>query len=151
MIKLRRLTPRKELDFLKALHGADNYSRLFTVLIGHFEVLQSRSQLLLSLIAICLTVTGFSGPLIARSGAIARGLLVFGLSFVLLSALVLVLGPLQLRWGTQRSAESLDDSLVGLIQRRNARTVKYHVASGILVVGLTGYVSSLVVYMLGLG
>ncbi len=149
MIKLRRLNPKEELQYLKEIHG-EGSSQLFSVLIGHFEVLQNRAQMLLGLIAICLTITGFSGPQIAQSGAAARSFLAFGLSFVLLAALILVMGPLQLRWGTQRRAETVDDSLVALIERRNIRTMKYHLASGVLVAGLTGYMGSLLTYILGL-
>ncbi len=149
MIKLRMLAPKEELEYLKEIHG-EGYSRLFSVLIGHFEVLQNRAQMLLSLIAICLTITGFSGPQIAKSGVAAQSLLGFGLSFVLLAALILVMGPLQMRWGTQRRADTVDNSLVALIERRNARTRKYHVASVVLVVGLAGYMGSLLTFILGL-
>lgn len=149
MIKLRRLAPAEELDYLKEVHG-DDQSRLFSILIGHFDVLQNRSQMLLSLIAICLTITGFSGPQIAQSGTGAKVMLALGLCFVLGAALVLVMGPLQLRWGTQRRADAVNDSLIGLIERRNARTRKYHVASAILVVGLSGYMGSLLFYLLGI-
>lgn len=149
MIRLRMLAPSEELAYLKEIHG-DDKSRLFSVLIGHFEVLQSRAQMLLSLIAICLTITGFSGPQIARSGAAAQTLLGVGLSFVLSAALLLVMGPLQLRWGTQRRAESVDESLVALIERRNSRTKRYHIASVVLVIGLSGYMGSLLTFMMGL-
>ncbi len=149
MIRLRMLAPSEELAYLKEIHG-DDKSRLFSVLIGHFEVLQSRAQMLLSLIAICLTITGFSGPQIAQSGAAAQTLLGVGLSFVLSAALLLVMGPLQLRWGTQRRAESVDESLVALIERRNSRTKRYHIASVVLVIGLSGYMGSLLTFMMGL-
>jgi hypothetical protein len=149
MIKLRKLQPAEELQYLKEIHGKDNYPKLFAVLIGHFDVLQSRAQMLLSLIAICMTVTGFSGPSIAKSGLLAKGMLIFGLSFVLISSLLLVLGPLQLRWGTQRRGVTVDESITALIERRNVRTIKYHMASALLVIGLAGYVGSLIVYMLG--
>jgi branched-subunit amino acid ABC-type transport system permease component len=149
MIPLRMLKPEEELLYLKEIHGND-YSKLFSVLIGHFEVLQSRAQMLLGLIAICLTITGFSGPNIAASGAMAKWLLAFGLSFVLMASFILVMGPLQLRWGTQRRADSVDQSLVALINIRNRRTKRYHIASAVLVAGLSGYMGSLLSYMLGL-
>lgn len=148
MTPLRILRPNEELAFLKEIHG-ESPGKLFGVLIGHFEVLQSRAQMLLSLIAICLTITGFSGPQIARSGVMAQSLLAMGLSFVLLAALILVMGPLQLRWGTQRRADTVEASLIGLIERRNIRTRKYHFASVVLVVGLSGYMGSLLTFMLG--
>ncbi len=150
MIKLRKLTPEEELRYLMEIHGKDNYSKLFEILIKHFEVLQNRAQLLLSLVAITLTITGFSGPQIASSGPMAKWFLAFGLSMVLAASLLLVMGPLQLRWGTRLKADTIEKSVVSLIERRNARSLKYHVSSAILVVGLAGYVGSLLMYLIGL-
>lgn len=145
---MRKLNPEQELAYLKEIHG-DAHDKLFTVLISHFDVLQNRSQMLLSLIAICLTITGFSGPRIAASGQWAQTLLAVGLTFVLSAALLLLMGPLRLRWGTQRRMETLDASLVALIVRRNSRTQKYHVASIVLVIGLAAYIGSLLTYIVG--
>jgi len=146
-IPLRKLRPDEELVYLKEVHGND-YSKIFSVIISQFDVLQSRAQMLLGLVAICLTITGFSGPQIAQSSTGAKVLLTLGLCGVLAAAIILVLGPLQLRWGTQRRAGSVDESLVAQIERRNTRTTKYHVASAVLVVGLAGYMGSLLAYML---
>lgn len=150
MIKLRMLTAEEELIYLQEIHGSKNYAKLFEILIHQFQVLQNRAQLLLSLVAICLTVTGFSGPAIASSGVMAKCFISFGLTLVLVASLILVMGPLQLRWGTQRRAETIDLALTALIRIRNARSRKYHCASGVLVLGLAGYVGSLLVYMIGM-
>lgn len=140
-------TPAEELDYLLQIHGEGNYSKVFDVIIKQFDVLQSRAQLLLGLITICLTITGFSGPKIAASGTFAKMSIALGLAFVLFSAVLILSGPLQLRWGTRRCADSLHASLVHLITRRNERTQKYHWASRLLVVGLTGYVGSVLGYL----
>ena len=60
---------------------------------------------------------------------------------------MILIGPLQLRWGTRRCADTIHDSLVLLIDRRNSRTSKYHLASAFLVIGLTGYVGSVIGYL----
>ena len=147
---LKNLSAREEFAYLQEIHGDENYAKLFAVLVKHFDVLQSRAQLLLSLITICLTITGFSGPKIAESGTIAKVCIGYGLAFVLISALLLLLGPLQLRWGTQRRAGSIEDSLIHLIKKRNARSRKYHWASTFLIFGLTGYVGSVLGYLFSL-
>jgi len=64
---LRKLTPEEELEFLKEIHGADDYSKLFSELKDAFALLQTRAQMLLGLATICLTITGFSGPRMAQS------------------------------------------------------------------------------------
>lgn len=145
-----KLNPEEELENLKAIYGEDQYPELFQRIITSYDVLQGRSQTLVGLITICLTVTGFSGPQIARSSSFSKIAICFGLAMVLISGFILLSGPLLLRWGTQTRSDSLDESLVTLIERRNRRTLRYHLAAFILVVGLSGYIGSLLAYLLSL-
>lgn len=146
--KLQPLTPAQELAFLREIHGPNSDEKLFAFLMDSFNVLHNRSQMLLSLITICLTITGFSGPTIAASSGFSRLAIVFGLVFVLASALVLLTGPLDLRWVTRHSSGDIDQTLVVLLQRRNTRTTRFHIASACLVIGLAGYVFSVVGFLL---
>ncbi len=141
-------TPEKELDYLLEIHGKDNYSKIFDVLVKQFDVLQSRAQLLLGLVTITLAITGFSGPKIAASSTFSKVSIAYGLAFILVAAVLILMGPLQLRWGSRRCKETIRDSMVHLIVRRNQRTKKYHLASFLLIVGLTGYVGSVIGYLL---
>ena len=142
-----KLTPEEELRYLHELYGADNHARLVTLLTDALNVLQSRSQMLLSLIAICLTITGFSGRQIAAANLFARTGIGVGLAFVLLSALIILVGPLRIEWATQMRSGSVEESLLLLIRRRNARSARYHAASVFLILGLTGYVASVLEYL----
>ena len=145
-----KLNPEEELVNLKAIYGEANYADLYQRIITSYDVLQGRSQTLVGLITICLTVTGFSGPQIAASSLFSKVAICFGLFMVLLSGFVLLSGPLLLRWGTQTRSDSLDQSLVILIGRRNRRTLRYHLAACVLVIGLSGYIGSLLAYLLQL-
>ncbi len=136
-----------ELGYLLEIHGQKNYSKVFDVLVKQFDVLQSRAQLLLGLVTISLTITGFSGPKIAASSTFSKISISYGLVFILVSAVLMLMGPLQLRWGTHRCKDTISDSLIHLIVRRNERTKKYHLASALLIVGLTGYVGSVIGYL----
>lgn len=140
-------TPQEELDYLFEIHGEGNYSKVFDVIVQQFDVLQSRAQLLLGLVTISLTITGFSGPQIAASNVFSKLSIVAGLVLILVSAVLMLMGPLQLRWGTRRCKETLQESLVHLIVRRNERTRKYHLASAFLIVGLLGYVGSVIGFL----
>ena len=141
-------TPEEDLAYLLEIHGEENFSKVFDVLVKQFDVLQSRAQLLLGLVTISLTITGFSGPKIAASSLFSKISISYGLAFILISAVLILMGPLQLRWGTRRCKDTIRDSLVHLIVRRNERTRKYHLASLFLIVGLSGYVGSVLGYML---
>ena len=142
----RKLTPEQELDYLKEIYG-ENREKILAGITGAYDVLQQRSSLLLSLVAVVLTITGFSGPTIAASGRFSKICIGYGLTFVLIAAVLILAGPLQLRWATQWRSETLDASLIALIRRRNARTDKYHIAFALLCLGLTGYVGSVIGFL----
>lgn len=146
--KNEKLSPVEELANLKSIYGETQIDRLYKILTNTFNVLQNRAQTLLSLITITLTITGFSGPRIAESSQLSRYSIAFGLSFVLLSALILMTGPLRLSWGTQWRSKNNDEALIRLIQQRNFRTNRYHIASFSLIIGLIGYVTSLVSFLI---
>ncbi len=145
---MKKLTPEEELRFLKEIHGQNGVPPIFDWLRDAFAVLQTRAQMLLGLITICLTITGFSGPKMAESGALSRVFVFLGVISVLASALVLLCGPLQIRWMTRYREEQMDATFVFLIRRRNLRTRLYHLAVACLLVGLTGYVLSFAAFLL---
>jgi hypothetical protein len=142
-----KLTPKEELHYLYELYGAGDHAKIYTILTDALNVLHSRSQMLLSLIAICLTITGFSGRQIAAANLFAKTGIGFGLAFVLVSALIILVGPLRIEWATQMRAGSVGETLLLLIERRNNRTTRYHLASVFLIIGLTGYVASVLEYL----
>ena len=103
--------------------------------------------MLLGLATICLTITGFSGPRMAQSNAYSRFFIAFGLTFVLASVIAIVVGPLRLRWITAWRAGSLDETLLENLKRRDSKTRFYRLATLLLLIGLTGYLLSLIFYL----
>jgi len=146
MSRNRKLSPAEELAYLREIYG-NSPEKILAWITGAYDILQARSSLLLSLVAVVLTITGFSGPTIAASGTFSKICIGYGLSFVLIASILILAGPLQLRWATQWKGDTLDDSLINLIRRRNARTRKYHIAVGFLVMGLLGYVGSVIGFL----
>ena len=144
---MKKLNTTDELEYLKLLAATPEYTSLLTTLKDTFNIIYARSQVVLSLTTICLTITGFSGPRIAAASQYAKFFIIFGLSFVLLSTLVLFMGPLHIQWITRYKAETIEETLVKLIRRRNIRTIKYRVAIMFLGIGLTGYVIALIAFL----
>lgn len=142
-----KLTPREELANLRSFILSKENNLLFARLTDTLNVLQNRAQMMLSLITITLTISGFSGPQIARSSTIASISIMAGITFVLLSAIVLLAGPLRLTWVTKIRYENDDQVLLRLIIMRNTRTKRFYLASVLLVIGLVSYVSSVVAYL----
>ncbi|MDA3960023.1 MAG: hypothetical protein PF961_04465 [Planctomycetota bacterium] len=132
-----------EARHLMVLYEGD-LSRCLDVLTRQFGVLQSRSQLLLTLATITLTITGFSGPRIAASGELARWSLVIGLAVVLISVILILLGTLRIRWMTQLVTDP--GSLATAIAYRDRKTRMYLFQLSVLVVGLSAYVLAVLAY-----
>lgn len=146
---LKTLSPTDELAHMRETLLIQEPLALLDRVVGHFRVLQTRAGLLLSLITLCLTITGFSGHRIASTGLLAALLLSVGLTLVVLAAGILFSGPLQLRWATRyRSDEGLDATLVAMLELRNVRTHRYHLAGGVLLLGLSGYMGALILSVL---
>jgi len=139
--------PEDEARRLLAIHDGD-MAACNQVLTQQFGVLQTRSQLLLTLATITLTITGFSGPRMAQLGAYTRWSLAMGLLFVLLSLLLILLGTLRIRWVTQYLVRDDPDSLAEVIRHRDRKTALYLSQLALLVIGLVLYVTAVVVFLL---
>jgi hypothetical protein len=113
-----------------------------------FTVIQARTQLVLTLATIMLSITGFSGPRIAESGLFARLAMVAGLGFALLGILVALLGSLRIRWLTQFIDPDDRVRLAAMIRYRNRKTLWFMWELGLIVVGLTCYVAAVAAYLL---
>lgn len=144
---MKELNPAEELKHLKLIYGEESPAGVYSSLISSFAIIQTRGQILLSLATICLTITGFSGPKIAESNLISRYSIALGLAFVLVSIVVVLSGPMRIKWLTQQYAENMDKTMEELIRRRNVKTKQYHQAMVLLGVGLSFYVMSVVSFL----
>jgi hypothetical protein len=144
-----RLTPEEEADHLLRIFGGEGHlSSCLEFLRNQFNVIQARSQLLLTLATIALTITGFSGPKIAQSGPFARYSMAIGIAFVLAALVFLLLGGLRIHWISQFLTKDSRQVLVNIIRHRDTRTRVYVIVLTLLVVGLANYVASVVFYLL---
>ena len=138
----------EETRHLLQLYGGDA-AKIMGAIEAQLAILAARAQTLLSLAGITVTVTGFSGANIARTGRLAAGLLVSGLAFVLLSASVAMVGILRVRWITSLPPSSLEVSIENALDVRDVKTRGFSVALRLLVVGLLLYGASVGLLLLG--
>jgi len=140
-------TPEEEADYLLELYDGKLSSCLeFTK--QHFSVIQTRSQLLLTICTLALTITGFSGPRIVQTNMFARYSMVLGIVFVLSTMLILLIGGLRIRYVTQIVGDTPRETLAAIIDYRNRKTRLYGIELSLLVIGLSGYVASVVTFLL---
>src|SRR6185295_17199 len=91
---------RNEAERILALAKGDTL-RAFEIVERQLSVLVTRTQVLLSLSGIVITVTGFSGRAIAETSAAARISITAGILIVLLAAGAAIGGVLRLTWLTE--------------------------------------------------
>jgi hypothetical protein len=116
-------------DMLKALE----------LLEKQLNTLHLRAQVLMSLAGIVITVTGFSGRLIAATSPISQILVISGLATVLTSAVWVFSQVMGIKWVTMGLTENAAESLEKIIERRNRKTRAYSQGGVILCVGLLLY------------
>lgn len=145
---MRTVGPEEEAAHLLQLYDRDA-AKIMGEIGFQLSILANRAQTLLSLAGITITVTGFSGASIARTGPVAASLLVLGLVFVLVSGAIAMTGILRVRWTTSIAPSSLEVAVQRALEVRDAKTVAFDRALRLLVTGLTLYVSSIALLLLG--
>ena len=149
-VDTQMLAPDREADHLLSLYGGPGgLDRCIEFLRHQFDVIQTRSQLLLTLSTLALTITGFSGPKIAETGMFARLSMAVGILFVLAAIALLLLGGLRIRWISQLMSDDARRTLERIIRYRNQKTRYYFWELTLLVIGLISYVASVVSFLLG--
>ena len=118
------------------------------VLHGQLQNLTGRAQMLLQLAGLTITVTGFSGANIARSGHMAALLVVSGLVLVLVAASLSMGGILRIRWMTQLAPTSLRESAIYALKMRDAKTRVFGRSLALLIIGLAMYIGSVSLLLL---
>ena len=139
-----------EVRLLNKILSDPEASKIYKILKADFQVIYSHSQSLMGLTTICLTITGFSGPRIASSGDFSRYSIVLGLFFVILSVIILLMGPIYPKWMSSLKEFDLNKAFTIYFKRRDSRTRKYRLALISLVLGLSFYMASLLGYLLSL-
>jgi hypothetical protein len=149
MNRERPLSPDDEARLIvEMMGGPGSLGKCMEFLRHHFDVIQARSQLLLTLSTLALTITGFSGVKIAQTNAFARYSMALGIIFVLIGMVLLLLGGLRIRWTTQFYEATPEKTIARIIQYRNSKTRLYFVQLALLVIGLGAYVAAIVTYLM---
>lgn len=129
-------------------HGGEKgMAECLKVISQQFVVLQTRSQLLLTLATIVLTITGFSGPRIAASGTFARAAMAVGLLLTLVAVLMLLLN-LRIRWLTQFQGADPHTVLTDIITYREGKRRAYLTIITVLMLGLASYVAAVIAFLI---
>ena len=142
------LTAAEEAALLLRRHeGKDGINGCLQTLAGQFNVIQTRSQLLLTLATLALTITGFSGPKIAATNLFARLSMGGGLLLVLAAVVLILTGSMRMQWVTQICGDTDQQTLERILGYRNSKVRLFRIELTLLVLGLAAYVASVITYL----
>jgi hypothetical protein len=131
-------SPREEAEQILNLAKGDAL-RAYEMVERQLSVLVLRTQVMLSLSGIVVTVTGFSGRAIAQTSVLARTSIAAGIFVVLAAAAVAIFGVLRLRWLTQTIEPDALKMLTRAIEIRDAKSRFLAAALSLFVVGFGLY------------
>jgi hypothetical protein len=116
-----------------------NTLKAYEMVERQLSVLVLRTQVMLSLSGIVVTVTGFSGRAIAETSVLARSSVAGGILVVLASAAVAMWGVLRLSWLTQRIDADPLRMLTEGIEIRDAKSRFLRAALVLFICGFSLY------------
>jgi hypothetical protein len=139
----------REIEYLRSLFApTGDSSRLYQLLDGQLAVLHQRAISLVQVAGVIITVTGFSGRIIADTNFLAQLLVVAGLSLVVLAAAIAIGYVMPVRWITSYLHLGPDRWLAIAIRRRNRKTRAFWIASVVLLAGITLYLGAIAMMLL---
>ncbi|HXU68828.1 MAG TPA: hypothetical protein VN947_05840 [Polyangia bacterium] len=131
-------TAREEAERILKLSGGDTL-KAYDMVERQLSVLVLRTQVMLSLSGIVITVTGFSGRAIAETSILARTSIATGIMVVLASAVVAIWGVLRLSWMSQ----AIDEDAILMLSRgiaiRDAKSRFLRASLLLFIVGFSLY------------
>lgn len=132
---------REEARRLHALF-ATQPTQLVQFLSGQIATVKTYAQILVGLCGLTVTVTGFSGAHMIRSGSLAAGLMVAGIALVMIGLVVCIRTITALRWVSQELQDDLIETAVVVIERRNRQQGLLSLAAVFVAAGLGCYLAA---------
>jgi len=120
---------------------------IYGLLENQFIVVYSRAQSLIQVAGVVITVTGFSGRIIADTNVLAQALLIGGLSLVASAAAMTLLLVMPIRWMSMDLHLPLEEWLLMTIRRRQKKTRAFRMASIVAVVGMALYIAAIAIML----
>jgi len=116
--------------------------QLINMLAGQLSIIKQQAQVYLGLCGLALTVTGFSGGNVIRSGSLASGFLVAGIVFIYIAAVISIFAVGNIKWITQIMVRDTRLWIHNTIERRDLFQRYLFVSATALGIGLVCYLSA---------
>ncbi|MGI8907615.1 MAG: hypothetical protein ACR2IE_14120 [Candidatus Sumerlaeaceae bacterium] len=132
-------------SILLGFGGASPQDRsfIYSLLDGQLSVLHGRAQSLMQIAGVVITVTGFSGRIIADTSGTAQSLIVLGVALVAAAACLALGFVMPIRWVSSYMHLPVDQWVLATLRRRERKSRAIRVATAVLVVGMVFYISAI--------
>lgn len=146
-VKTNLKSPAQEAEALLKNHQ-HSLKEVLSLLTQQFMIIQNRNQLLLTLSTVTLTITGFSGPTIAKSNLICMILLAIGLLSIIIATTLLLGSGMKLKWITQFEGKDDLSMVTQIIEYRDQKSETYQWQLRLMMFGLCFYTGSILCYFI---
>jgi hypothetical protein len=137
---------RREMECIKSTFTGQG--DIYRLLNEQLNTIHMRAAAIITIVGVVVTVTGFSGRLIAGTSTLAQWLIVSGLAFTILAGATTLFFVMPVRWITTYMAIGLDQWMLVAIRRRDRKTRAHRVATVLLILGIALYGSSIALMLL---
>ncbi len=130
----------REIDSIMRIYIADGDPReAYSLINDQLNTIHTRATAILTVVGAVVTVTGFSGRLIAATLPAAQALVITGLFLSMTAGAITLIRVMHVRWISTYMYLPPRQWLLVAIRRRNNKTRAIRLAASVLVVGLTLY------------
>jgi hypothetical protein len=135
---------RLEIETIIKNFGTDGgNASLHNFIDSQLSVLHARAQSLLQMAGVVITVTGFSGRIIADTNPTAQALIIGGVALVAVAAIIALIFVMPIKWLSSYMHLSQEEFLLTAIRRRTKKDTAFRTASVVLICGMALYVASI--------
>jgi hypothetical protein len=120
---------------------------IYNLVDSQLTVLHGRAQSRLQMAGVVITVTGFSGRIIADTNKSAQALIIGGVALVALASIFTLAFVMPIRWLSGYLYLNDDDFLLLALRRRKKKHQAFKIASAILVFGMAMYVAAIAIML----
>lgn len=128
--------------------GMDNVARIYEIVNQQLNVIHTRAQSLIALGSVVITVTGFSGRIIADTNRYAQLLIVLGITLVGVAAGITLTRVMPLRWVTSYMDLEPREWLLTALRRRTRKSKALRVALVFMTLGMISYLTSIAIMLM---
>lgn len=137
-----------EIEAVMKHFGQDGLAGVCRLINEQLTTLHQRAQSLIGLASVVITVTGFSGRIIADTNLLAQSLIVLALIFVGLGAAFTLMRVMPIRWVTSYLHLPPREWLLVALRRRTRKSQALRVAGMLMVIGMLLYLAAIAMMLL---